>query len=256
MVLNIKGHYTSIHERNHRPFSMQAGDKTASQLQITERQSDSTFYKITYKQAYCLWQNCGFHTEGISTFLYFHYPIHRTFLDTDKSCSLLLMINLAEPEILPADCGSKLIRDIVCKIPSRPQKTYSPPKYNYSIFHKQCILTESTCHIFIWYSLNTTKLFPKNNEVVDINSIQKYKFLFDATTSTISPFLSQNSTILIKYIKYGNIYQFRTAEITQKDYGGYIIQNEGPKDFMQGLNLLNCSQNRVPFIWLSVQSKL
>ena len=131
----------------------------------------------------------------------------------------------------------------MCMVPRNSKRHDLNGKHNYNIYDSTCILKEKTCYIFMWLSLENEGKIPVNRLPINTGNINMFEFLFDAITSQMPPFCSEEPKLSISYIRYKSIYSYKLHNSSaNKDTGGYIIKTEQPIDFFQGMNLFNCSK--------------
>ena len=151
----------------------------------------------------------------------------------------MLITNLDEPEWITINCREKLTTDIMCYFEElkKPSPTIA---YNSTliVFNANCIIKKSICYKFYWVN---GKEFLRNGYAT-VNTPNKFKYLFNAVSVTISPILCYGFTQKYTYEKYQNLIYFKMEEYP-KHIEGFVIYKSNPIPLIVGLNLFKCGKN-------------
>ncbi len=70
----------------------------------------------------------------------------------NRTCTMMFLINLADPEWISVDCNKPLLPDIVCfKQKTKPQQVEAEMKDNKLTCFPGAILTKGHCYLFLWF---------------------------------------------------------------------------------------------------------
>ncbi len=149
-------------------------------------------------------------------------------------CTVMLMINLAEPEWLNIKCGETLLQQITCKMSYPPQQKNNQSHVSNKLMKRRfmCsrrhILKNRKCYSFVWHAKST--LCHLQDPVLkhqNLDSPQYFQFLFDGMKSKFPPILGivwNNCSLVQKYHyeKHLTVFDFRNTTIPTILAAGFV----------------------------------
>ena len=146
-----------------------------------------------------------------------------------KSCVMMLLINLAYPEWITIDCNRKFYIDIVCmasnKNLSDSNISYYKPLLKYC--SERNILKNSSCFEFIYY-LGHSITQGKHHQLqkhLTVEKMNQFQFVVSAIYSFPNILSTENGRIKIFFnIRYHNIIKFYVVNSTSDKIEGYFIK--------------------------------
>ena len=160
------------------------------------------------------------------------YP-HRL---TNKTCTMMLLSNLAEPEWVYVDCNDALLAGIICVKNSQVnQSRQNLTNKDKKICLKSNILISIKCYSFVWWDYQHDTYFPlweiyesHNAIYARLNNIKSFQFLFDAISTTFPPIITtdpsrNNALKRFRYAKHLNVYKYHTDIISKQGAKGFHI---------------------------------
>ena len=105
-----------------------------------------------------------------------------------KRCTLMLLTNLAEPELVSINCSDRIIGDIMCMVPRNINMTTNISLVSDLIVYKNpCIFITGKCYLIYWG-------FPKDRSMLKLkmskSTLNAMEFLLTATNVEFPPFHS------------------------------------------------------------------
>ena len=165
-------------------------------------------------------------------------------IEDKKSCTLMLILNLAEPDWISVPCDQPLLENIICQYNS----TYNTNKEVISPIRKICLgnslLQNETCILFTWY-LNKPKDNHKLKSTINISKpsdLHGFRPVFDAITATFPPIYATDFEFRIIYERFYNIYTYKNITISDKPVGGLYISTYEPQEPFVGDNMFLCDK--------------
>ena len=152
-----------------------------------------------------------------------------------KRCTLMLLTNLAEPELVSIKCSERIIGDIMCMVPRNINMTTNISLVSDLIVYKNpCVLITGKCYLISWG-------LPKDKFVLKLkmskSTLDAMKFLVTATNVEFPPFHSFLNLII--YCKISR--KWISQNITELHKGLHILMLPGSKYIRYG-NVFECGR--------------
>ena len=171
----------------------------------------------------------------------------------EKSCVMMLLINLAYPEWITIDCNRKFFIDIVCMTNnnnlSHSNISYYKPLLNSC--SERYILKNSSCFDFIYYMGNSI-IQGKYNQLqnfLTVKRMNQLQFVVSAVHSFPNILYIENGKIKIFFnIRYHNIIKFYVFNSTSEKFEGYFIKKTKVNIFSNitiYANMYQCKNGRI-----------
>ncbi len=116
----------------------------------------------------------------------------------NKSCSLILLENLAESKLIFVRCQSQLVENVLCKLQKNNSLEISRHVSNVSklFCENVCLKRERHCVCFIWQTFRELTTNKKGRKPLPFNETKYILLLFDAVaTQSFHPVFQQNVTL-------------------------------------------------------------
>ena len=168
----------------------------------------------------------------------------------NKSCTALLLIDLATPEWISVDCNEKMSSVRMCQFEA--DMPYMKLNVDTLLLVKySCIVKNGTYYLFDWLD-SKMKDFrqTKRNIVHKISDVKKFEFIFQAIHTVFPPIILYDLSYKISYSKVSNVFHYKMHAIRDNIYKGLIITKEDPNTFTKGGNIFECENK----IYISMQS--
>ncbi len=184
------------------------------------------------------------------------YPHH----DKSRRCTLMVMLNLAEPNWVQISCSQKInLTSTLCF--ENLTNLISANTSKQSQFNLMCtrnqILKDGTCHTFTWVNIVLGIAKPTCTFSEQMSHFEFFMFLFEAIDSIFPPvFVGQQVTEetiqRFTYKKYLDVYQCRkdyinVSQITQ----GFLVCTFSQQRTATGDNMLQCNDKTYESSFLS-----
>ena len=167
---------------------------------------------------------------------------------------MMLLSNLAETEWIQVNCNKKLLLHTVCmkKSPIMEDHIYQIKAVDTDLCPSRFILKDNKCYLLEWYNAQIMKhktlqqlCKSFHSKSLGLKSLLKFHFLFDAISSTFSPFLSNFSHSLLNvlsYKKYLSTYKYKTKLVATEVAQGFHVCVSHKKTIFIGIIIYNCSK--------------
>lgn len=171
-------------------------------------------------------------------------------------CTLLLLVNLAEPEWISVDCSTKLLYDILCVVRKKNradnglmnlkgvrQKTVCPWQY---------LLNRGKCYIFFWYNVSFGMDYTSEKLCQSHSGYQMYlkdhnnfDFLLETVSSSFPPILLMHdvkSSLVYKLTYRTHLKKniFKQSVISVSEAEGFFTCQASKSKLQMGTNLFHC----------------
>ena len=161
-----------------------------------------------------------------------------------KTCTSMLLSNLAEPEWIQIDCNHDILASVICVQNKRNHNTS-----NKFTQHRQQLITKcqswslsknNECFMFHWFDTDLTAM------ALNLSSIIFLTFVFDAVTIKFPPILAPVSGVncvlnKFSYTKILNTYNFTRTTIDCDDAEGYFVSSSERLLIESGSNTFFCT---------------
>ncbi len=189
--------------------------------------------------------------------------LHPTALE-NGSCTMMFMLNLADPEWLSVDCDRKLATDTICYKAKSNTSTFHSISFQELTSHtctQRAIMKGQHCYLFVWFNhadIDENKNFTSSVNKSDstwrnmkLETIKRFNFLFAAVSHTTFTAISyeRSDKTIVKQHTYKRIWFeiFEEIGIVQKSKAkGYRILTQPVKEsIVQGVNTFMCRNGEV-----------
>ncbi len=156
-------------------------------------------------------------------------------------CTLLVLLNLADPFYVRVDCSKRFVTHIAC---SENNRTTSidrriNKKENQNYCNSVSLLTSVGCLQFHW--TNSTRRTLLTHSSTSLQQIKRILFIFEAVQATETPpiFTSEGAVLIVKYY---NEHNFSFIEHNSLHGGLFVSSQRAIFGSRTGENVLNCSK--------------
>ena len=166
---------------------------------------------------------------------------------TSKTCTLILLSNLEEPEWIQIECDKNLLASVFCVQNKRQESVKQAFGYHEQKLVTQCpnlsVVKNNKCFMFEWHERNSTGLYAK---ALSLRNISSLRFIFYALTvnfpAILSPF-DKNNFLLNKfsYTKILNNYEFYSETVHPDEAEGFFVFLSSTKPIIVARNVFICS---------------
>ena len=172
----------------------------------------------------------------------------------NQPCVMMLLSNLAETEWVQVNCNKKLLLHTLCmkKSSIMEDHMYQIKAVGTSLCASRFILKDNKCYLLVWYNAKIMKhktlqqvCKSFHSKSLRLKSLLRFQFLFDAISSTFSPFLSNLSQSLLNvlsYKKYLNTYKYKTKPVATEVAEGFHVCARNKETIFIGIIIYNCSE--------------
>ena len=165
------------------------------------------------------------------------------YLHNNKSCTAILLTNLAEPQWIQISCEKKyVISDVLCLT-----ETYNDISLvtitDSKLYDKECVIQNTTCYLFLWLRTILKSLKILKSKTVYKGSAKKFEYLFLAVDVIFPPILYERLGYFLTYERYGNYYHYEKLNITENEKHFLMITEKNSKDIIIGHNIFKCKGN-------------
>ena len=155
-----------------------------------------------------------------------------------RQCTLMLLTNLAEPELVSVKCGDRIIGDIMCMVPrNRNITTNISLEVDLVIFKNPCVLITGKCYSFSWDFLNSRSVSRSTKIKKSKSTLVAMEYLVTATNAEFPPFHFFFN--LITYCKISR--KWILQNITEPHKGLNTLMLPGSK-YIRYDNVFKCGQ--------------
>ena len=167
----------------------------------------------------------------------------------EGNCTLMLLINLAEPEWLSVDCKEPWVTDVLCEVKDKVNYQVSQDS-SFLLLHacfRRFVYLKGMCYTFIWnvdlHQKHNTDC-PEGSKILQMNSgIELFQTLFDAIGTQFPQILSPDLQFVFSYDRYLNIYTYKKHTGNINKFKGVYICSDEVKPVPMGNNLFRCMDN-------------
>ena len=160
-------------------------------------------------------------------------------------CTVMLLSNLADPQWVSVNCRSKMLGDVLCRIPKAQTSHVIKDKDRGQLNHlsdTDCVILKGKCHLFLWTTRIDYTAF-RIFELISIKSIKRYNLLFNAVSSEFPPFFSNNYQYLIFYTKASETLLFKQQVVVHNNMKGLVVSSRKSVKFQVHDNVFECNHN-------------
>ena len=146
-------------------------------------------------------------------------------------CTVLLLMNLADPAWIRVECDKQLIENVLCYFDDKPitddHRTYVDMK----IFDQSCVIINKTCYLFKWIKVIISEIDPKRIDKTFITL--NFEYLFDALSVPFPPIISPDFKQKLTYRKYGRIFNYNGIQFMSLLLKVFMFSRIQPINSMQ-----------------------
>ena len=165
------------------------------------------------------------------------------YLHDKKSCTAILLTNLAEPHWIQISCKRKYtISDVVCLTEAYNQVSVAKA-IDSKLHYKDCVIHNRTCYLFLWLRTFAKTLEILKSKTVFKGSVKKFEYLFTAVDVIFPPILYSDLGYFVTYERYGKYYHYRKQKLIDNLKHSVLITQKSPKNIIIGHNIFRCRDN-------------
>ena len=96
----------------------------------------------------------------------------------DKSCVVMLLHNLADPDWIQISCEEPIVSHVFC-LTGKSNLTFKHFHPNSTVFKAECVMLRKECHLLLWHEGNNdrTPICPRGNNIKLPFSVSLYEFV-------------------------------------------------------------------------------
>ena len=177
---------------------------------------------------------------------------HKTPIITNRSCTLMLLSNLREPDWISVPCDKKLVNTVICKIQKETKDRLIIDNLISSEFHLcqlNTILVNVKCYAFLWGSYrNMSGQFCSDYKARGVSSTDIthiYNILNAVSSVNMFPMLflqNKGSQIIIQIYKLFGKLRLHHVSVQNSTLDGFYICTFHQKKIIIGINMFHCQK--------------